>query len=155
MFYSKNTGGFYSVEIHGDGIPEDAVEIGAELYEVLFAGQAAGKKIVLNQDGLPTLENPPPPSAEQIQASFVAAIQQRMDEFARTRGYDGILSACTYAASSIPKFRVEGQYCVDARDATWSAAYAILAEVMSGDRQIPSSIESIENDLPPLAWPQS
>ena len=37
------------------------------------------------------------PSPEEIQAEIVAAAQQRLDDFARTRNYDGILSACTYA----------------------------------------------------------
>jgi len=95
----------------------------------------------------------PAPTPEQVQAAFTAAIQQRLDDFARTRNYDGILSACTYATSSVPKFATEGQYCVDARDATWTAAYAILAEVLAETRPMPASIEDIEADLPALAWP--
>jgi hypothetical protein len=62
---------------------------------------------------LPTAATP-----EQIKAEITASTQSRLDTFANTRNYDGILSACTYASSSIPKFANEGQYCVDARDAT-------------------------------------
>ena len=82
------------------------------------------------------------------------AIQQRLDEFARSRNYDGILSACTYATSTVPRFKSEGQICVNLRDATWAAAYQILADVQAGKRPMPSSLADIEADLPALEWPQ-
>lgn len=93
------------------------------------------------------------PTQQQITADFSTAIQKRLDDFAKTRNYDGILSACTYAASTVPKFLAEGQYCVQARDATWAAAYAILEEVTTGQRPVPGSIADFEADLPPLIWP--
>lgn len=92
---------------------------------------------------------PPPP----IQEVVVAATQQRLDAFAKTRNYDGILSACTYASSTVPKFQAEGQYCVEARDATWAKLYAMLAEVEAGTRPMPTGYADIEGELPPLAWP--
>lgn len=96
---------------------------------------------------------PEPPTPEQIIGAFTGAIQARLDGFARTRNYDGILSACTYAASTNAKFAAEGQYCVNARDATWSAAYQILAAVQSGSRPMPAKPEDIFLELPSLAWP--
>ena len=93
------------------------------------------------------------PTPEQIQAAFVSAIQARLDSFARQRGYDDILSACTYATSTITKFKNEGQTCVNLRDATWEAAYNILGAVQTGAIPMPSSIADIEADLPTLAWP--
>lgn len=89
-----------------------------------------------------------------LQNSIVAQVQDRLDAFARTRNYDGILSACTYATSTVPKFQAEGQYCVNARDATWSSLYAMLAEVQAGTRPVPTSYADIEPELPPLVWPQ-
>lgn len=94
----------------------------------------------------------PPPTQEEIQASFTASIQARLDTFARTRGYDGILSACTYATSVVPRFQQEGQRAVELRDATWNAAYAILDEVLAQQRPMPTSIGDIEQDLPVLGW---
>ena len=69
------------------------------------------------------------------------------------RNYDNILSACTYATSSVPKFQVEGQYCVDMRDQTWSKLYEMLAEVIGGTRSMPTKYEDIESELPTLEWP--
>jgi len=53
---------------------------------------------------------------EQVIAQYTAAVQSHLDAFAQTRNYDGILSAATYATSTVPKFQVEGQYAVEARD---------------------------------------
>lgn len=88
-----------------------------------------------------------------IKREVVQATQQRLDNFARTRNYDGILSLCTYATSTVPKFQAEGQYGVTARDATWATLYQILAEVEAGTRPVPSGYADIEPDLPALAWP--
>jgi hypothetical protein len=88
-----------------------------------------------------------------VQAVVVQATQQRLDDFAKTRNYDGILSACTYATSTVPKFQGEGQYAVGARDATWGALYQIMAEVMAGTRPMPTIFADVEPDLPTLVWP--
>jgi len=69
MFYSKYTGGFYSREIHGDNIPADAVEITKAEHTALLAGQAEGKRIVPDADGVPVLQEPPPfvaPDVDQV-----------------------------------------------------------------------------------------
>ena len=92
-------------------------------------------------------------AAQALQQSIVDATQQRLDDFARTRNYDGILSACTYATSAVPKFAAEGQYAVQARDATWAALYAFLSDVRAGTQPVPSGFEDVEPLLPPLAWP--
>ena len=80
-------------------------------------------------------------------------IQHRLDAFATTRGYDNIMTACTYATSNNPKFAAEGQYCVDARDATWDAIYRIFSDAASGTRGIPTDIDAIASELPVLVWP--
>jgi hypothetical protein len=101
-----------------------------------------------------TFNNPPPPpkTPEEIIAEFTAKVQARLDAFARTRGYDSMLSACTYATSMNPRFATEGQYCVEARDATWAKCYEVLHAVQSGQRPMPTW-EELEAELPPLEWP--
>lgn len=66
----------------------------------------------------------------------------------------GILSTCTYATSAVPKFAAEGQYAVQARDATWAALYAFMADVQTGTRQMPSGFEDVGPLLPELVWPE-
>lgn len=91
--------------------------------------------------------------AKALQDSIVAATQARLDDFTKTRNYDGILSLCTYATSTVLKFKTEGQYGVDARDTTWARLYEIMAEVEAGTRPVPTGFQDIEPDLPVLAWP--
>jgi hypothetical protein len=122
-----------------------------ELYTLVEA--PASVQLGATWDGA-TFVNPPPPpkTPEQIEAEFVAKVQSRLDTFARSRGYDGILSACTYVTSTNPKFAAEGQYCVQARDATWAKCYAILTSVQAGQRPVPTW-EELEAELPALEWP--
>jgi hypothetical protein len=91
--------------------------------------------------------------APHIQEQIVTLTQKRLDDFAKTRNYDGILSACTYATDLNPKFASEGQYCVEARSATWTRLYEMLAEVEAGTRPMPTGYADIEPELPPLVWP--
>ena len=93
------------------------------------------------------------PTAPEIIAAYTAAIQKRLDDFARTRNYDGILSAATYATSAVAKFKAEGQYAVEARDATWAKGYEILAAVEAGTRAA-TTLDELAVELPALAWPQ-
>lgn len=93
-----------------------------------------------------------PPTVDQMIDSFKTSIQESLDTFAQERGYDGILSACTYATSTISKFQQEGQRCVSLRDQTWATSYALLDEVMQGTRPMPASIDEVRNLLPALTW---
>ena len=101
----------------------------------------------------PELE-PEPPTIEELISIYMGNVQNRLDTFAQSEGraYDNMLSACTYATSTNLVFAAEGQYCVGARDNTWAAAYKIMNDVISGQRQIPAW-EEIEAELPELAWP--
>lgn len=94
----------------------------------------------------------PQPGAAEIVTAVTQAVQQCLDDFARTRAYDGILSACTYATSTVEKFATEGQYAVQARDATWATCYQIMADVQQGQRPMPT-IEQVLAELPELGWP--
>ena len=98
------------------------------------------------------LRAPPPPTVAEIIATYTAAIQKRLDDFARTRNYDGILSAATYATSQVPKFKAEGQYAVEARDATWAKCYEVLAAAEAGSRPMPT-LDELLAELPTLTWP--
>lgn len=83
MFYSSQTGGFYSREIHGDNIPADAVEITADDHAALIEGQSQGKLIQADAKGRPVLADPPAPTDEELAS---AARSKR----------DALLSACDW-----------------------------------------------------------
>jgi len=85
-------------------------------------------------------------------AQFTYIAQGYLDNFAKSAGYDSILSACTYATSAVPKFAKEGQYCVTARDTTWSKAYEVLTQVQAGTIAVPTEAEFIAM-LPVLVMP--
>ena len=94
----------------------------------------------------------PTKTIQQLEIEILMATQQRLDDFARTRNYDNILSACTYATSTVPQFQAEGQRAVDLRDLTWASLYQLLGEVQNGTRPIPTSYSDIESELPALSW---
>lgn len=90
---------------------------------------------------------------EDLQEEIIESIQAHLDAFAKTRNYDSSFAAATYASSTNEKFRIEGQYFVEARDAIWLTCYRILDDVYSGQRPMPST-DDIIAELPPLAWPE-
>ena len=92
--------------------------------------------------------------AEALIAAVGAAVQAHLDATARQRRYDGILSACTYATSAVPKFAAEGQAAVAWRDAVWARCDELLAEVQSGTRD-PLTPAEVVAELPPLVWPDT
>jgi hypothetical protein len=85
-------------------------------------------------------------------SEYTGKTQERLDSFAQTRGYDGILSAATYASSPTPQFAAEGQRCLALRDSTWAKLYEVMSDVQAGNRAIPSW-EQLEAELPVLSWP--
>ena len=90
---------------------------------------------------------------QQIRGEITDAVQARLDAFAQSRGYDNIVSACSYATSTHAKYGPEGRYCVSAREATWDALFAIEADVIAGNRLMPAGYEDIKAELPALVWP--
>jgi hypothetical protein len=89
--------------------------------------------------------------------AFIQSVQNQtqkaLDDFAMTRGYNSMLSLCTYATSPHPKFSKEGQYGVEVRDAIWAKLLEVLEEVQAGTRPMPSDYTEIEAELPVLEWP--
>lgn len=130
----------YGVRRLSDGacIPEDTDNADYVKYLVWLAGGNTPSPI-------------PGPTAEEIKATLSGAVQYALDAFARTRGYDNIVSACTYAASKVASFAAEGQRCVDLRDTHWATCYTILAAVQAGQRSVPTVAELLD-ELPTLSW---
>ena len=144
VFYSQTTGGFYIREVHGDNIPADAVEITEAEHAALIEGQSNGKRIVADANGRPALQDPPPPTPEQIMSRLSARVQRWLDEQARSLGYDDIKSAVSYADEpAVPQFQQEGQALRRLRSLAWARYQEIQAQVQAGRRPIPTEAELI------------
>ena len=72
--------------------------------------------------------------------THIEAVQNMLDNAAKAKGYDSILSACSYAAYPNP-FQAEGQEFVAWRGAVWAKCYEILGEVEAGTRPVPTVSE--------------
>ncbi len=101
MFYSPNTYGFYSPNVHGAAMPEDAVEITAEVHAALLTAQTEGAQIVPGPGGVPTLLWPTPPTEAELLAAWrgrttVSAFQAK--EALQDRGLLAAAEAAAVAA---------------------------------------------------------
>lgn len=133
-----------SLQQVGGSCPEGWVEM---------RGQRTDNSFVAHSDG--TWGLPIKTEAElaaEVRQALTAAVQSFLDTAPRARGYDGILSLCTYATSTSPRFQPEGQAGVEWRDAVWAKAHDIEEAVMAGTRLPPSEEELVE-ELPPMVWP--
>lgn len=147
MKFSQTTGCFYPDDIAYSKLPDDVIDVSMADFESAMARQPGENIQVI--DGRVVIVAAPAPDPT---IAYVNAVQARLDAEARTRRYDSILSACTYATSTVAKFRAEGQACVDWRDAVWSQCYALLAQVQSGATPAPT-VEALVASLPAMAWP--
>ncbi len=144
VFYSPTIGGFYTREVHGDNIPADAVEITEAEHAALIEGQSKGQRIVADANGRPILQDPPPPTAEQIMSRLGARVRSWLDEQARALGYDDIKSAVSYAEEpAVPRFQQEGQALRRLRSLAWARYDEILNAVQAGQRPVPTEAELI------------
>ncbi|MFB1009096.1 MAG: hypothetical protein QMB85_08430 [Sulfurospirillum sp.] len=82
----------------------------------------------------------------QAENEYKQKIQDHLDAKAKLKGYDNILSACSYA--SVPNdFQAESQAFVVWRASVWSYGYTQLSLIKSGGRALPS-IEEFIAELP-------
>lgn len=83
---------------------------------------------------------------------LISVIQHYLDSKAQERGYDNIISLCTYATSASARFKAEGQAGVEWRDRVWEQGYELLNDFESGKIQRPTESELLSK-LPELTWP--
>jgi len=74
--YSPSTHGFYDVGVHGSNIPDDAVEISDEHYELLLAGQSIGQSIVVDANDQVILLPPASISMDQMRERKISQLER-------------------------------------------------------------------------------
>ena len=94
---------------------------------------------------------PREPTADEIKQMLIDGVQNYMDEVAMTRGYDGILSACSYIDTGVERFDIEGAQARKWRSQVWAYCYEYLDDVLAGTRTIPS-LEELIAELPKINW---
>ena len=109
---------------------------------------------VLLDEPLPDPEpEPAPETPEQTRHRLSGAIQQHLDNTAQSLDYDSIFTAVTYADEpAVAKFQIEGSALRVWRSLVWQHGYAVLAQVLSGSRPIPTEAELIA-ELPVFTAP--
>lgn len=90
---------------------------------------------------------------ERLKNSIINRVQKQLDVFAKTKGYDSILSLCSYATSNNPSFRSESQHGIAVRDNTWERVFALLDDIELGTKDAMKTYNEIEAHLPTLEWP--
>ena len=69
LYWSQSARGFYIDEIHEKNIPNDAVEITEEKHQYLLEEQTKGDKVIgLDANGVPTMVDKDPPTAEELRS---------------------------------------------------------------------------------------
>lgn len=90
------------------------------------------------------------PTVDEIKLGLVSAVQAHLDSGAQALGYDDIKTAATYADEpAVARFQSEGQALRAWRSLCWAHCHVVLADVMAGNREIPTK-ESLIAELPSL-----
>lgn len=92
----------------------------------------------------------PGPTFDEILAAVTPAVQMWMDNTARQKGYDGVVSCATYVTSGVPAFKADADAIIAWRDAVWVAAYA-WRDGLNG--QLPPVMPTIEEVIAQLPQP--
>ena len=79
---------------------------------------------------------------EQAKASLEVLVQNHLDSQAQSLGYDGIVSACSYAGYA-NEFQDEAVALGVWRSVVWTKAYQVQADVEAGTLPMPTEDELI------------
>ena len=147
--FSPSTKGFY-IEGLNSTYPKDAVVVTEEEVTQILAAFNSNKTIsVVN--GVVSISEDSSVDIQSILNYFSSKLQNHLDSKANEYGYDNIYTAISYAEEpSVLKFQLEGKAFRAWRSLFWLEANLIKAEIETGSRDIPSSVEELITELPKL-----
>lgn len=79
-------------------------------------------------------------------------VQVHLDRFAQERGYDGIVSLCSYKGSNNLVYGSEASYAMDIRDDVWHGLTTYFNGVQAGTSPVPLSFTDILSHIPEMSW---
>lgn len=88
-----------------------------------------------------------PKSFEQLEKYLKGLIQNILDNGAKSKGYENIVSACSYAGFD-NEFRKDGEKFGQWRSKLWSWGYKFLADIKSGAVERPETLEELFSAMP-------
>jgi len=86
-----------------------------------------------------------------ISADINTNVQNYLDTFVQQKGYDSIVSAVSYIASSNTVYQSDANTAIHARDTVWSAVFNEIAQLTANNITV-NSYSQIANSLPALTW---
>lgn len=151
-----NSLGWYTVEKVPPSIDPSAQRVTGYTYSIVD-GKALETPVIADIPAWEIANNTPPapPTAEQLfqeqVEAYKVAVQGWLDKAAFEKGYDNILSACSYAAIE-NAFQAEGIAFLQWRSSVWITCYAMLNDVTTGARSAPE-LDALLSELPALVLP--
>lgn len=97
----------------------------------------------------PPAPAPQAPTQAQLVTAYETAIQTALDTYAQSWGYDSLVTAASYAASTVPQFAAEAKALISWRDETWQWAEAYEAQVLAGTLTLPTNAAGLMAAMPP------
>lgn len=101
-----------------------------------------------------------------IERNIVKQVQQQLDAFAQSRGYDSVDSVAKYALVTdsdiaamstaeqvrLQKFKEEALIIANKAAMTWAILYSLFDKARSAEIHIPTEYNDIKDLLPQLVW---
>jgi hypothetical protein len=91
-------------------------------------------------------------TTQDLLSEIVNQAQNLLNTKALERGYDSILSLCTYATDPDSQLSKEGQDGVRWRSQTWSFLKQYQVEISNGSKPVPTSVKEVLDQLPVMEW---
>lgn len=132
------------VDVHGDQIPDDAIEVTDEQRKSIFDAQSAG---MIVGPGL-AITAPPPPSPEQVRDMVAGRVDALLDALARSWRYRDYISARSYRDDPNPRFAAEAAALIAHGSACWTVLDELESAVLAGTAQMPATVEAVLALLP-------
>jgi hypothetical protein len=95
IYFSKTSNGFYDSDIHGNNLPEDAVQITQAQHIKLLEAQTTGKTISHDENGKPISASPTPITIGQLKQNrkdFINRERERV--FSEGFEHNGVIYDC-------------------------------------------------------------
>lgn len=90
--------------------------------------------------------------SSKINDALTSYVKDRLDDFAYTRGYDDIVSVCTYANSTVEQYAIEAHRCVELRSQMWVVLQQIINDIDAEVLPAPDNIQELLPLFPELTW---